>query len=80
MSYDKQLLDIKDVISITGFSERWVYKAVKDGAFPAPLKIGHSNRWRKPQIEEWLGHPISPPMPASSPSAVADTAHDYMQP
>lgn len=42
----KQLLDVQDVRTLTGFSITTIYKYVKDGTFPPPKKIGRSTRWR----------------------------------
>lgn len=41
----KQLLTIKEVQQLTGFSRTTIYKLFKNGEFPPPLKFGRSSRW-----------------------------------
>ncbi|WP_137463734.1 helix-turn-helix transcriptional regulator, partial [Escherichia coli] len=39
---------------LTGLTDKWFYKRIKDGAFPAPIKLGRSSRWLKSEVEAWL--------------------------
>ena len=48
---DDQMVDMS---SFTGMTDKWFYKLIKDGAFPAPIKLGRSSRWLKSEVEAWL--------------------------
>lgn len=39
---------------ITGFSAKHIYHLIKNGQFPAPIKIGRASLWRVSDINEWL--------------------------
>ena len=39
---------------ITGFSAKHIYHLIKNGQFPAPVKIGRASLWRVSDINEWL--------------------------
>ncbi|EPZ8124384.1 helix-turn-helix transcriptional regulator [Yersinia enterocolitica] len=48
---DDQLVDMR---FITGLTDKWFYKLIKDGLFPKPIKLGRSSRWRQSEVEDWL--------------------------
>lgn len=37
-----------------GLSHTYIYKQVKAGALPPPVKIGRSSRWRYADVMTWL--------------------------
>ncbi|WP_071997715.1 helix-turn-helix transcriptional regulator, partial [Morganella morganii] len=41
---DDQFVDIKFITHLTGLSDKWFYKLIKDGEFPKPIKLGRSSR------------------------------------
>lgn len=50
-----RLLRMPAVQELTGFSRTEIYKQMKDGTFPKPLKIGiRSIAWTDTAIEEWI--------------------------
>lgn len=49
-----ELLSIKDVAKMIGFSPSWIKESVKLGVFPDPIKVRGSTRWTQAQIKEWL--------------------------
>ncbi|ORS45593.1 transcriptional regulator [Escherichia coli] len=51
---DDQLVDMAFITQLTGLTDKWFYKLIKDGAFPAPIKLGRSSRWLKSEVEAWL--------------------------
>ncbi|EEW1592738.1 AlpA family transcriptional regulator [Escherichia coli] len=51
---DDQLVDMAYITQLTGLTDKWFYKLIKDGAFPAPIKLGRSSRWLKSEVEAWL--------------------------
>ncbi|EFO3302137.1 AlpA family transcriptional regulator [Escherichia coli] len=51
---DDQMVDMAFITQLTGLTDKWFYKLIKDGAFPAPIKLGRSSRWLKSEVEAWL--------------------------
>jgi predicted DNA-binding transcriptional regulator AlpA len=45
---------LPEVLQVTGISKPQLYKLVRLGAFPPPVKIGRSSRWPRSEIREWL--------------------------
>ncbi|HEM8062986.1 TPA: AlpA family phage regulatory protein [Enterobacter hormaechei] len=51
---DDQLVDMVFITNFTGMTDKWFYRLISENAFPAPIKLGRSSRWRKSQVEAWL--------------------------
>ncbi|HHH1419500.1 TPA: helix-turn-helix transcriptional regulator [Yersinia enterocolitica] len=51
---EDQFVDMVFITRLTGLTDKWFYKLIKDGAFPKPTKFGRSSRWRKSEVEAWL--------------------------
>lgn len=49
-----RLLARREVEELTGLSCSTLYKQMRSGDFPLPLKIGRSVRWRADEITTWL--------------------------
>ena len=45
---DDQMVDMAFITQLTGLTD------IKDGDFPAPIKMGRSSRWLKSEVEAWL--------------------------
>lgn len=56
---EDQFVDMVFITSLTGLTDKWFYKLIKDGAFPAPIKMGRSSRWLKSEVENWLQERIN---------------------
>jgi prophage regulatory protein len=48
-----RMLKISEVCSLTGYSKGHLYKLVRVGKFPAPLKISAQNRWLESELRDW---------------------------
>ena len=48
------LVRLPDVVAFSGFGKTWVYKKVRSGEFPAPVKIGRATAWRAADVRAWL--------------------------
>ncbi|WP_139512181.1 helix-turn-helix transcriptional regulator, partial [Escherichia coli] len=35
-------VDMAFITQLTGLTDKWFYKLIRDGAFPAPIKLGRS--------------------------------------
>ncbi|HAZ4627712.1 TPA: helix-turn-helix domain-containing protein [Escherichia coli] len=51
---DDQMVDMAFITQLAGLTDKWFYKLIRDGAFPAPIKLGRSSRWLKSEVEAWL--------------------------
>lgn len=51
---EDQFVDMAFIIRLTGLTDKWFYKLIKDGAFPKPIKLGRSSRWLQSEVEAWL--------------------------
>ena len=56
---DDQLVDMRFITKLTGLTDKWFYKLIKDGAFPKPVKLGRSSRWLKSEVENWIQERIN---------------------
>lgn len=51
-------MDLKEVCHTVCFKKTIIYKWVKEGMFPKPIKIGSCVRWVSSGIEEWIDKKI----------------------
>lgn len=51
---EDQFVNMAFITHLTGLTDKWFYKLIKDGEFPAPIKFGRSSRWRQSEVEAWL--------------------------
>ncbi|HDZ1137291.1 TPA: AlpA family transcriptional regulator [Klebsiella pneumoniae] len=51
---EDKLVDMLFITNITGLTDKWFYKLIKDGEFPKPIKLGRSSRWLQSEVENWL--------------------------
>lgn len=56
---EDQFVDMVFITSLTGLTDKWFYKLIKDGTFPKPIKLGRSSRWLKSEVETWLHERIN---------------------
>lgn len=71
---DERFIRLAEVLATCGKSRSSVYEGIKDGTFPAPVKLkGRSSAWLKSEILHWMQacvaarHPVAvaiqaPPM------------------
>lgn len=50
----ERLLRIAEVETAVGLKRSWIYREIKNQAFPEPVKIGHASAWRESAIEQWI--------------------------
>lgn len=56
----RKILRIKDVEALIGFKRGFIYKYVKVGTFPKPIRIGsRSVGWDSNEIELWIADQLS---------------------
>ncbi|WP_448088747.1 helix-turn-helix transcriptional regulator [Enterobacter mori] len=56
---EDQFVDMAFITRLTGLTDKWFYKLIKDGEFPKPIKLGRSSRWLHSEVEAWLQERIN---------------------
>ncbi|CAQ86053.1 MULTISPECIES: helix-turn-helix transcriptional regulator [Photorhabdus] len=51
---EDQFVNMAFITSLTGLTDKWFYKLIKEDVFPKPIKMGRSSRWLKSEVEAWL--------------------------
>lgn len=54
-----KFVDMEFITELTGLTDKWFYKLIKDGEFPRPIKLGRSSRWLESEVEAWLQQRIT---------------------
>lgn len=54
MMQETTLLNVKDVAVMLNLGVSTVWRHVKNGDVPKPIKIGRSVRWHQSDIDDWL--------------------------
>ena len=50
-----QVLKLREVSSLTKLSSSTIYRLIKTGGFPKPIKLAtHASGWLLADIEEWI--------------------------
>ncbi|MDE2465069.1 MAG: AlpA family phage regulatory protein [Alphaproteobacteria bacterium] len=50
-----RLIRLKEVTELTGFAKSFIYKQIRMGNFPAPVRIGsRSARWELHKVLAWI--------------------------
>ena len=58
-----KLVDMAFITQLTGLTDKWFYKLIKDGTFPKPIKLGRNSRWLESEVEAWLQQSIAKSRP-----------------
>lgn len=51
---DIDLLTRQQVLAVLGIKNTTFWLLLKDGKFPAPVLIGHCQRWNAETVKEWI--------------------------
>lgn len=55
MSAEIDSLDpLPEVMRVTGLARPTIYKFIRSGAFPSPVKCGTASRWSRSEIQGWI--------------------------
>lgn len=52
-------LRLDEVLARVGFQKTKLYQMVREGQFPAPIKIGKRVRWADSTVEQWQQEKMS---------------------
>ena len=50
---EDRFLHLPEVLSSTGLGKTKLYELIRNGRFPAPIKIDTASRWCEKEIAEW---------------------------
>ena len=48
------LLQLPEVCRQAGFGKTAIYRMMKEGTFPEPIKIGLASRWSQIEVQAWI--------------------------
>jgi prophage regulatory protein len=51
---DAVLLSMAQIETLIGLNRTRVYKWLREGLFPSPIKLGKTSRWHRAEVEHWL--------------------------
>ncbi|MGE4799680.1 helix-turn-helix transcriptional regulator [Yersinia hibernica] len=57
--YNDKMVDMAFIVNFTGMTDKWFYKLIQDGKFPAPIKMGRSSRWLESKVVNWFKERIN---------------------
>jgi prophage regulatory protein len=50
----EQLVDIATIVRASGIAERTIWRMIRKGTFPAPLRVGYRRKWRAREYNRWV--------------------------
>lgn len=54
-----RLLRLPEVMNKTGYGKAWIYRLIKEGLFPQPVKIGvRAIAFVESEIDDWIASAI----------------------
>lgn len=56
--HNDKMVDMAFIAGFTKMTDKWIYKLIKDGQFPAPVKLGRSSRWFESEVVAWLNERV----------------------
>ncbi|CRY79589.1 MULTISPECIES: helix-turn-helix transcriptional regulator [Yersinia] len=56
--HNDKMVDMAFIVNFTGMTDKWFYKLIQDGKFPAPIKMGRSSRWLESDVAEWINNRV----------------------
>lgn len=69
---EERFIRLAEVLATCGKSRSSVYEGIKDGTFPAPVKLkGRSSAWLKSEILHWMQACVAARLPATAATQAA---------
>lgn len=60
MREPERIIRLETVKSRTSLSQSTIYRKIREGTFPAQIKIGvHGSGWHESEINRWVGNPAA---------------------
>ncbi len=67
---ESALMDVKQVASLLGCSQRHIYRLCNAKQMPQPIHLRSLVRWNRPQLEEWIANGCPEPISSDETSGV----------
>lgn len=59
MSAPDRIIRLKTVLDRAGFSRATLYRKIKEGTFPAQVRISvHGSGWHESAVNRWVADPV----------------------
>ena len=72
---EERFIRLGEVLATCGKSRSSVYVSIKEGTFPAPVKLqGRSSAWLRSEVLRWMQACIEASRPANTASSIIDTS------
>ncbi|WP_423192955.1 helix-turn-helix transcriptional regulator [Cupriavidus sp. H18C2] len=55
----RRLIKLPEVCSAVALRPTAIYQRIKDGTFPAPIKLGRTSGWIEAEVQEWISAQIA---------------------
>ncbi len=55
----EKLIPIRVVEDHTGLKKSSLYKRIRKGTFPSPVKLGTASRWLRSEVDDWISRQIT---------------------
>jgi prophage regulatory protein len=59
VTQENRLIRLPEVMRRVGMARPTVYRAIKEGRFPEPVKVGSASMWVEREIEAWIRERIA---------------------
>lgn len=63
---DEKIIRLPEVMQRVGLSRATIYNKVKDGSFPAQIKLGRLSGWVESEVQTWISNQIKASRPAQA--------------
>lgn len=74
---EERFIRLGEVLATCGKSRSSVYAGIKEGTFPAPVKLqGRSSAWLRSEVLRWMQTCIEASRPANTASSIIDNSAD----
>jgi len=72
---EERFIRLGEVLATCGKSRSSVYAGIKEGTFPAPVKLqGRSSAWLRSEVLRWMQACIEASRPADTVCSIVDTS------
>lgn len=72
---NEKIIRLPEVVKMVGLSRATIYSKVKEGSFPAQIKLGRLSGWVESEVQDWISRQIQASrQPAANSDAHAQAA------
>lgn len=60
-----RLLRLPELVRTVGLTRSSIYRHIKAGKFPPPVKLGSASAWVESEVQAWITHQIASGRPSA---------------